>query len=242
MEGQEARNGLSDPEELYEQIKKAVGSYCELKNTNNRLITLGRLHSVQDHVLIIVSPDGGEMPPVIFNTELKVVIRPKGLPAIVAMGVVSGSARSFWKVEQVAKFNYKENRSYFRQPVTANAQVYAIKSPISDEDALLEALPEHLESCTVLDVSLEGVRFRTPKHFQRGDWVRIVNLYLTEEDKRPFILTGQICWQDKAGRNEYMFGCRLGSMSEVEQDMLCHSIFTLQRRELQAWRGEKKLY
>ncbi len=243
----EEKQEMEEKKELFQLINEAVGSYCEIKTMNNRLIVLGRLTELKYVAVSIVSADESPMPPVLFNTEVKLVLRPPKQPPLVLRASVRGSSSELWKLDRLERFHFKDARSYFRQPVSVPANVRKIMDPATPEEELLSVNPEglvqddlqELPLCTVLDVSLEGIRVRSTELFERGDWIELSNLYLTTEDSVPFVLAGQICWADKVSREEHMYGCRFLSMSEAEQDTLCASIFTLQRQELQARRLQR---
>lgn len=230
-------------QQLQGQLGLAVGAYCEVKTMTNQLITLGRLHAVHENLAIsVVSAEGAEMPSVIYNTQVKLVIRPRKQGPMVLRALVCGSSTSRWKLDQIEPFSYKESRSYFRQPVTVQASACLIEDPFPKDKTEVTPLPENPPPCTVLDVSLEGVRFRCSQRFERGDWVKIMDLRLRKEDRRPFELLGQVCWADRAGRNEFMFGCSFAPMTQADQDQLCAAIFALQRLELQGRKKNNRYY
>lgn len=219
---------------LLDKLENMIGISCELRSMTNRLVCLGRLSDAKDGVIVIVASDGTQMPRAIYNTEYKLIFRPHGEATFVLCGKISGSSTTFWKLDRFYVFNFTENRAYFRQPVSI--QIYAscinaLYQPEHQTGQMISAKP-----CRVADISLEGIRIYGEEGFQVGDWLLLSDLKLLPEAKQGNFAICQVCRSEKAGRKEYLFGCRFAFMSEQEQDQLCADIFTLQRKDIQAHR------
>lgn len=211
------------------ELRNSVGSRCELRNHDNNLIFLGRIHSFDGTAITIYSAAGRELPPVIFNTEFKLIIRIPGRPALVWGAQVCGSTPGFWKLDHLVRFHFSEHRSHFRQPVSIPARVTKIENPLIQA----ETAPT---DCRILDISLGGIQLKSRERFERGDWLQVSDAMLASKQPRPFSFTGQVCWADRQGGGEFLFGVRFAPMGMGEQDRLCSAIFSLQRMDLQSHR------
>lgn len=209
------------------ELRRSVGVRCELRNHDNNLVFIGRVKQFDGISLTIVSETGRDLPPVIFNTQFKLLIRMPGRSAMVWKGSVCGSTPQLWKVDHLVRFHYSEHRSHFRQPSNIPAQVIAIENPT----VLAEGAPQ---PCRLLDISLGGLQLRSPQRFERGAWLLITEAVLVARANQRFSFTGQVCWADRVSPTEFLYGLRFAPMSIREQDRLCSAIFSLQRIDLQA--------
>ncbi|MBP1758845.1 MAG: hypothetical protein H6Q61_1094 [Firmicutes bacterium] len=236
----EIRNHYN-PEEneaLIEELLKALNARCEVKTKENAFVCLARNFAVHEGAMTLVA-DNGALPPIIYNTELKITIRRRGLPPLMIYGQVCGSNNSQWKVDRLRPVSYEESRSYFRQIVSVSAEIICVngasKETLQKFEELAGQIPgEAVVECRVMDISLEGIRFRGIRRFERGDRLMIRNLFLTEGSVYPFVLMMDVRWVGRTSRNEYMCGCKFVNISQREQDALCSAIFALQREELKA--------
>ncbi|BDF72449.1 hypothetical protein CE91St41_34310 [Oscillospiraceae bacterium] len=212
-------------------LGQIVGARCELRSQeDNSLVFLGRIQGFDGRAVTVYAAAGGEVPPVIYNTPFKLVIRAPGRSALVWRGKICGSARGFWKLDQLSVFHYAEHRAHFRQPVSLPARVLCINSLHGSSPRRFS--PSLLQPCRVMDVSLSGVRLRCREAFVRGDWLLLTGLDLLSDGEPPFAPTCRVCWADRLQGNEFLFGCSFSPMGLQEQDRLCAAIFTLQRRDI----------
>ena len=223
---------------LLEELQQSLEARCEVKTKDNAFLCLARNFAVHEGVMTLVA-DGGRLPMVIYNTELKIMLRRRGKSPLMIYGQVCGSNENQWRVDRLRPVSYEEHRTYFRQIVSVSAEVMCVNGASKDTlrkfEELADRIPgEAVVECRVMDVSLEGIRFRSTRRFERGDRVMIRNLYLTEGSVYPFVLLLEVRWLGRTSRNEYMCGCRFLDISHREQDALCSAIFTLHREELKA--------
>lgn len=218
------------------EVHTAIGALCEIRNKDNVLIFLGRIQDFDGVGVTITASNGGELPPVIFNAEFKVIVRPAGRSTLVWRGKICGSSPTFWKLDQLVRLNAKESRAHFRQRASAPAFSTCINDVPHDQRnaAATEELPK--APCLVVDISLGGIQIQSSEHYNRGDLLLITGLSLPPDEDRPFTLTCRVCWADLIGNNKFLFGCSFASMSALDQDLLCSAIFALQRIDLQSRR------
>ncbi len=220
-------------ERLMEEIRDAIGTTCEIKSPDNVLACLGKVDSVIENAVNIVSAEGGEMLPVVFNTQFKLVLRPPNKPMLVLKGSICGSSRVLWRLDKLDRFSYEEGRNYFRQSVSSNGLSCCINGLYQPEfwETIATA-----HSCRVMNISLGGMQIRTQGRYERGDWIIITDVVLIPEDKKPYKMIGEVCWVERAVKEEFLYGCRFLPLSEKEQDKLSADIFEIQRRDIQARR------
>ncbi|MDF2838949.1 MAG: hypothetical protein K0S60_652 [Evtepia sp.] len=222
-------------EKLLDELKDVAGSQCEMRSMNNILICLGRVQSLQGESLTIVSNTGLDMPKTIYNTLYKIIIRKPGETTLVFCGQICGSTRSFWKLDRLELLQFKENRAYFRQPVSGQAYVVCINDLLKT-DAQKEEVKK-AKFCRVLDISLEGIQVWVREaNFKVGDWLLLVDVLLSPDDNRLHKFICQVCRTIEDGRGGHLIGCRIELMNEWEQNSLCSDIFSLQRKDIQAGR------
>lgn len=223
---------------LLEELQQSLGARCEVKTKDNAFLCLARTFAVHEGVMTLVS-DGGHLPMVIYNTDLKIMLRRPGKAPLMIYGQVCGSNENQWRVDRLRPVSYEEHRNYFRQIVSVHAEVMCVNGASKDALQKFEELATKIPGdavveCRVMDVSLEGIRFRSVRRFDRGDRLMIRNLYLTEGSVYPFVLLLEVRWLGRTSRNEYICGCKFLDISHREQDALCAAIFTLHREELKA--------
>ena len=214
-------------------LRNSVNSRCEVRGADNTLVFLGHIFKYEGQAITIYPTGGGEVPPVIYNTEFKVVIHTPGLPPLVWMGQICGSSQYFWMLDHLELLHYSELRSCFRQPISLPAKVLCINS-------LYPNLPRHLPSkaipCQVLDVGLGGLQFRCQPGFSKGDQAFLSDLFLKGPNQPPFAFTCQIRWTSSWERGESIYGAHFGPITSREEDQLCAAILSLQRADLTAHR------
>ena len=209
-------------------LRKAVGSLCELRSQENKLVFLGRVHRFDGTSITLISSTGRELPPVIFNTAFKLIVRIPNHSAQVWRGQVCGSTPTMWKLDHLICFHYDEQRSAFRQPLSTPAKM----ARAQDQSGLPIEDPT---PCRVLDISLGGLQLSSRERLTGGTWVQISDCRLSPKTA-PFLFVGQVCWTDLAGSAEFLYGVHFAPMRSGAQDRLCSAIFDIQRRDLQAKR------
>lgn len=223
---------------LLAELEQSLGARCEVKTKDNAFVCMARNFAVHEGVMTLVA-DGGQLPMVIYNTDLKIMLRRSGKSPLMVYGQVCGSNENQWRVDRLRPISYEEHRTYFRQIVSVPAEVMCVNGASKDTLQKFEELAgkipgDAVVDCRVMDISLEGVRFRSVRRFERGDRLMIRNLYLMEGSVYPFVLMLEVRWLGRTSRDEYMCGCKFLDISSREQDALCSAIFTLHREELKA--------
>ncbi len=241
--GTDTQEALRAHEQMMDDMEEAMGAYCEVRGKDNLLVTVGHIEQVErDKGAITLMPLEGEMPIVIFNTEFKLIIRPRGAVPVVIYGLICGSSKTIWKLDRLRRFRFKENRDFFRQPVDTRLYATCInelyRPALETEDAADEdSFIKQAQFCRVMDVSLQGIQLRAKEDcFAVGDWLLLTDLVLVPQQVRPHTFICEVCRTQPAGRSEFLFGCRFQLVSEHQQDALCSDIFFLHRRDIQSCR------
>ncbi len=212
------------------ELRGAVGHLCEVRKPDNTLIFLGRVQEFDGSSLSVWPAGGREAPPVIYNDEFKLILHIPRKPALVWMGNICGSSRSFWKLNRLVSCHRKEQRVNFRQPVSLRANALCI-------NALYPGSPRGKDEyfarlCKVVDVSLGGIQLRGQDVYQPGDHLLLMNLWLDQSQSQPFVFTVQVRWSAPISTVETRLGCSFESMSIRDEDRLCAAILELQRLDL----------
>lgn len=218
------------------ELREALGHLCEVRRSNdNNLIFLGRVQGADSGALVVWPAGGREAPPVIYNDEFKLILHIPQKPALVCLGNVHGSSRSFWKLGNLSKCHRKEQRVNFRQPVSLRANALCINALYPDRPRGSDQYYSRL--CKVVDVSLGGVQLRSQDRYRSGDHLLLTNLWLDASQSQPFVFTVQICWVQPVNTVESRFGCFFEPMSIRDEDRLCAAILELQRLDIASRNG-----
>lgn len=219
---------------MIDELMYGAGATCELRSEKNDLIFVGRIQRSDGETLTVAEALGGMVPPVIYNTQVKLIVRGvrrDPTAPLVLTGQICGSSRTVWKIDRLIRFQYSEHREAYRQKVNCAGRVLCMNSIFrpndSGEATRYEAVP-----CRLVDISMTGVLFGSKSAYEREDWVVLLDVTLVE-GQEPFVLTCQICRLESLGGKEMGYGCRFTHMTERERDRLCRSIFDIQRQELQ---------
>lgn len=223
---------------LLDELEGAVGSNCELRGADNLLVLLGVLERVEpEKGAITIASYEGNMPPVIFNTPFKLIVRPRGEKNLVFNGKICGSSKLIWKLDCLSRYFFNESRNYFRQPTDTTVYATCINTLYRPTKESLEETVQHAKLCRVMDISLQGIQLRAKEeYFKEGDWLLLSKLVLISDQNRAHNFICKVCRSGAAGRGEFMFGCQFDFLSDQQQDTLCTDIFTLHRQDIQACR------
>ena len=218
----------------YDDLRKAVGCFCEVRNPNsNQLIFLSRVQRFDGNAVTVVPTGSREAPPVLYNTEYKLVLRIPNAPTLVWRGMICGSTGSFWKLDRLTRCHHEELRKSFRQTVQKRTNILCL-------NALYPGAPTKSEACyarmgLVLDISLGGLQLQCEDSYAPGDHLAVMNLYLDPTSSRPFLFTVQVRWTSKVPNQRlYRCGCSFEPMSVQNEDRLCAAILNLQRADIAA--------
>lgn len=206
---------------------------CEILNEENNLIYLGKVHLTDRKALIEVSEaSGGPVPPVLFNTKVKLKLYFSGIGSQLLEGEICGSTPLYWRLDHLRPLHNRDKRENFRQRVAVPGQVLCVNGLYKPTPP---DLPDYqVASCHVEDLSLGGLLVRCREVYEVGDWLMVMDVSLL--DKPPFTFTGQVRWAEEIRRGEYHYGCQFIELVPKEQDRLFQAIFELQRMNVQSRR------
>lgn len=217
---------------LYTDLQNTRGCLCEIRNPeSNLLIFLGRVRSADEDSITVVPAGGREAPPTIYKAEYKLVLRIPGQQTLVWRGVVAGSSRSFWKFADLVQYHHQEQRGAFRQPVQKQARVLCINRLYPG--APMDQEVYYARLCRVLDISLGGLLLQSEDLYASGDHLAVMDLWLDEGLRRPFLFTVQVRWSSRVPNQRFCrCGCAFEAMTLREEDRLCATILNLQRKDI----------
>lgn len=211
------------------------GQTCEVMSEENDLIFLGKLHLTEQRALVEVTQVAGLLvPPVLYNTRLKLKMYYSSTDIQILEAFVCGSTRYFWRLDHLRPLHEREQRESFRQQVSAKGKLRQAKSLRPPEEVGREAEKE--VPCRLADLSLGGAQLRCKARYGVGDWLEITDVAFPGQE--PFSFLGQVCWFREERRGELAYGCRFEEMDVKEQDRLFQIIFELQRKNLRTRSGQ----
>lgn len=206
------------------------GMKVEVLTPANALIFVGRLRVLGADLLELRSESESYLPRALYNQSVKLRVFQKDGATFTLNGTVSQNNRQFWRVEKLRYLQNNELRSFFRQNAGVSGWVYP----------LLTAKGQKF-SCKVLDISAGGARILTEKLFQLDATFKLEVSLLPDEE--PFSLTCRVTRTlvrvvTASPMKKFEYGCQFMEVPPREQQRLLQSIFTLQRRTLQARRDQ----
>lgn len=216
----------------YEDLHRAVGCLCEVRDpSSNRLIFLSRVQRFDGHAVTVVPTGVREAPPVLYNTEYKLVLRIPDVPMLVWRGSICGSTRSFWKLDRLARCHHEELRESFRQPIQQRANVLCVNALYTGATARKDVY--YARMCKVLDISLGGLQLQCEDPYTPGDYLTVMDLYLDPTSSRPFLFTVRVRWSAQVPDQRLnRCGCAFEPLSTQDEDRLCAAILNIQRADI----------
>lgn len=210
-----------------------VGMLLEVLNESNEVLFRARVEEFDGDSMRITNDLGGEMPPVLYNTEYKLRGHLPGNQTAVYHGTVCGSTAYMWKLDQITNWHTWERREFFRQNISVEALVQRVRSVHDKKDDT--PLRGPTVKCKLLDVSGGGVLMGCDEKYERGDELRVGHAEIMP-DSEPFSFH---CIVRRAQEARYtnLYGCQFLDMNPAEQDRLIRAIFLLQREEAKRLRG-----
>lgn len=227
---------------MTELSERLGGAVCELRSMNNDLLFIGKVLGCNNETIAVVEIHDSPVPPVIYNTEFKILARPGGgRPFLALAGSICGSTRQMWKLNNLRMLRAEERRMGFRQRVDCPALVQEWNDSLflPAHGGPLPCPPQYASlPCRLVDISLGGLQFRAEARFERGAQLLVHNFVLLPRTD-PFAFPCQVCWADRADVRSFTFGCKYGDIPERQQDRLCKAILDLQRLDIQAHRPQE---
>lgn len=197
-----------------------AGMSVEVLTPGERLMFVGKVDSFRGGAIIIRDAKGDELPPVMYNEEVKLrFFREQG--SLVFQGKICGSTEMIWKVDRLESRFVKEQRAFFRQKISTQVQAVCARRAASSKPV----------PCTVLDVSAGGILIASQEEYQQGDRLSITDIRLTRTEA-AFSFN---CYVRRVGGREMGFiryGCQFETLPPREQDRLLRAIFAVQREEI----------
>lgn len=209
------------------------GMAVEVFTAENQLSFVGRVEGVRSGAVILREAKGDELPPVMYNKEVKLrYFRDTG--NVILRGKICGSTDMIWKVDRLESTFTKEQRAYFRQRISPHAPAKCFRRSARGVVAR-EGYP-----CEVMDVSAGGLLMVSGEVYQVGDRLIVAGARLVP-DMDSF---GFECRVRRVGAPEMgtiRYGCQFESLSLKEQDRLLRAIFTVQREEIRSKKARGQL-
>lgn len=200
------------------------GMTVEVLTLDNRLTFVGRVDRFNGRSIVIRESRGGELPPVVYNKEIKLRFF-QGQDSLVLHGKICGSSRAIWKLDRLEGRSAKEQRTFFRQRISRDIKAVCTRLD-GPEGREGETLP-----CQILDVSAGGLLMSSHTQYEMGDQLRIDDLRLAPEmDTFTFNCRVRRVGKREMGRIRY--GCQFDTLPPREQDRLLRAIFIVQREEI----------
>lgn len=195
-------------------------SVCEIKSMDNMLIAIGRIKEITAKY-IKIGNDKKELLLVDYGTPIKINVFNAKIGFRVLVGSIYTSTPMEMTIESIYNLVEKERRSFFRVDMHTDAKIFYSRD--LDDDQPLEI------SATILDLSLSGLKFRTPHEFEVNDTFAI-ELDLSE--KRKSIFQSKILRLIDIKKKLFYYGCEFVYSKSEDADLLCSYLFKKQREFL----------
>lgn len=200
------------------------GMTVKVLTAENKPAFVGKVERYRNGAVTIQEEKGGEVPPVVYNTEVKLSFVQDGKSGEVH-GRVCGSSAKIWKLDRLEAHSAKENRAAFRQSISVEAPAKCARLSGAGRP------PTPPAPCQVLDVSAGGISFSSEEEYAVGDRLSITDVHLVKYGE-TFRFRCQV---RRAGEREdgvVRYGCQFEPLSPREEDLLLEAIFTAQRQQL----------
>ncbi len=209
-------------------ITSYIGAICEVKTTNNELLLFGTVKNVlvKDQVALeVVSKDGDPLQFIEYGLRVKVVLR-KGGNFLVLGGTIYVSNKEFIRITNIEIFQNFERRKFFRVKTSANVNIQQ-----ADNVSIFESNgSSQMFNVNLLDISLSGLRFSSDLLLDIDEKLDIIDLHLTP-DSPSFTFSSNVIDRFRVN-DEFIYRCKITEISESDTDILCKSIFKLERENM----------
>lgn len=216
-----------EPEKRPKPPKIPPRAMMEVMDLNNQLIFVGRAAEYKRGMVTIREASDQEVPPVFYNTEVKLRYFYKG-ESLVLHGQICGSSPYFWRVDRLKPQFSAQQRSAFRQRIRLKTWAAPAEgTPGEGEEPTLGKR----SPCELQDISVGGLLMKSRERFE-VDQILVMPEVRVIPEEEPFHLVCRVC-RVTENRLDYTYGCQFQGLSEWEQDRLLRDIFAVQREELQ---------
>ncbi len=201
------------------------GMTVEVLTVENKLTFVGKVDQFQNGSIIIRDSAGDELPPVLYNREVKLRFF-QGQQNLVYHGKICGSSRSIWKVDRLENQFNKEQRAFFRQRISPNSEAICTKHSSVKNPGTRTA------PCLLLDISAGGIMIASREEYMVEDKLTIDKAIIVPEAPQ-FTFRCQIRRALPRDMGRFRYGCQFETLTPKEQDRLLEAIFIAQRKEIQ---------
>ena len=209
------------------------GMTVEVLTMENRLTFVGKVESFRGGAVVIREAKGDELPPVLYNKEIKLrFFRERS--NLVLQGKICGSSRSIWKVDRLESQFSKEQRAFFRQRISPNTPAVCTRR------TSLGSPTKQSDPCNVIDISAGGVLISSREEYQVDDRLSIDRVCL-EGTPEPFDFRCKVRRVGEREMGSVRYGCQFETLSAKEQDRLLRAIFIVQRAEIRNQKEREEL-
>ena len=214
-----------------------VGMRLEmLSEENQTLLYKGVISKKDDECIWVSHAEGSEVPPVVYNSRVRLKGYKKDDNILMLCGTVFGSSPLFWKIGQISEFSIFNKRENYRHPVSIVTTVRQLPQKPGEEESGEEYVAGRTEQCTVVNISSGGVLFCCDHRFPVNANVQLGEIKFYP-DHPPFALRCKVLRvSEQDGR--YFHGCRFIDINTKEQERMVREIFLLQRDEIRRRNGQ----
>lgn len=193
---------------------------------DEQVLFTGRIEDLEDNILYLVDPDGRDVPPVTFGTELKLRCQHEDDTVSVYHATVLGSRAAKWKLGELCDWYGWNRRSFYRQNLSIECRVLRTKRMHAQFAGNLDMKV----AGRLVDISAGGMRMACSQAvYEIGDQLHVTDATLIPNEK-PFSFMCVVKRIEKA-RNNNLYGCQFFGLDSKEEDRLASSVFRLQQQE-----------
>ena len=215
-----------------------VGMRLEMLSENQTPLFKGVISKKDDECIWVSHAEGSEVPPVVYNSRVRLKGYKKDDNILMLCGTVFGSTPLFWKIGQISEFSIFNKRENYRHPVsivTTACRLPHKPGEEPEEKTGEECADVGTEQCAVVNISSGGVLFCCDHRFPVNATVQLGEIRFYP-DHPPFVLRCKVLrTSEQDGR--HFHGCRFIDLSAKEQERMVREIFLMQRDEIRRRNG-----
>ena len=221
---------------MHDNLKKHLGSVCEIYSLDNDLLAFGRIGRVRSEPSLTLeissSTAGVDLPKINLGTIIKVNIISTGKSSsrdfLGICGKVYIANEEFWRIGELRLLGERERRGYFR----VKSRSKAIISLASGENESYEGW--------VTNISLSGILVYIDSDkcgFSLNSVLKVSDFSIGEGEEK-FTVNCKVRRVEKHPNFGRYYGCEFEGMTTKETDAIYRGIFAQQARELKRQRGQ----
>ncbi len=211
--------------DIYNMAEYFEGALCEIRNSKNKLISIGTINRITENFFEILSYN--DLLPILpINTPIKISTR-RGKHFIIVQGKIYISSESKMKLTEIESLQEVERRNFFR--VNTNnipTQLMYINDTNKKPDQSKEPIPVYLEN-----ISLSGLLFSPVNNDVQFTYKQefIINMPIHKQVLQINIIIERI---EIISEQNTKYGCSFSFNDDKQTDLLCSYIFTKEREML----------